>query len=648
MINETVKILCENNTSSLETVHSSAMESAQKKLDFDSHDESYEDHLKFIDNKFCFPEDDIGITSSPLSRRLQLQSPRKIKRHMHTRFQEWKDDEEFVHPMLPPSPVSQNYLDHEKGPQPGLLDKPPLTYSPPYKRVRALRLFDTPITPKTIIEKSNPGLLSGVNLPEDFPRPIPSSFKPTVEKPVANTNPFTPDILLRFRKRTRSLRNLNSLHSSPNSVNSSMQSIEDSQTAMQQGSMLEDDEDEVRQPRKRIAINESNITRYHKEFHEVALIGAGEFGSVHKCINRLDGCIYAIKRSIQPIAGSADEQRALNEVYAHAVLGSHPHVVRYYSAWAEENHMIIQNEFCGGGSLADQLKKLREANEKPPGLPEKELRRILLHISRGLHFIHQAGLVHLDIKPGNIFIAHEARVVPVSALNSSGELSMEEEEAVAEPEREENVYKIGDLGHVTSSDMPKVEEGDCRYLPRELLQDDFSHLTKADIFSLGLTIYEAAGAGPLPKNGDLWHAYRDGNLPELPYLSSSLNELIKSMVHSNPAERPSASQIASHPLLSDAPPRGLTAREVELQREVNVQRLKSEILERQLQDANRLLKMSQEKAKTLHETKRILKAGHEEFKSSLDSNCNLRLPVDRAKSRLVGCRTKRSMSATNF
>lgn len=186
------------------------MESAQKKLDFDSHDESAEDHA--FDDKFCFPEDDhhlsMGLTSSPLSRKLQMQSPRKIKRHINFNFRDWKDEadthdveaEAPVRPMLPPSPVASRVL-------PDIL-KPPLTYSPPYKRVRALRLFDTPGTPKTIYEKSN---LSRALLQADCPRPVPAAFKQAQDKPFANTNPFTPDVLLKIRKRTRSIRNLTSM-----------------------------------------------------------------------------------------------------------------------------------------------------------------------------------------------------------------------------------------------------------------------------------------------------------------------------------------------------------------------------------------------------------------------------------------------------
>lgn len=56
-----------------------------------------------------------------------------------------------------------------------------------------------------------------------------------------------------------------------------------------------------------LRFQESNISRYYEEFVELELIGAGEFGSVYKCINRLDGCVYAIKKSIKPVAGSVNE-----------------------------------------------------------------------------------------------------------------------------------------------------------------------------------------------------------------------------------------------------------------------------------------------------------------------------------------------------
>lgn len=51
----------------------------------------------------------------------------------------------------------------------------------------------------------------------------------------------------------------------------------------------------------------------------------------------------------------------MNEVYAHAVLGIHQHVVRYYSAWAEDDYMYIQNEYCNGG-----LSLFTKLNTKTP------------------------------------------------------------------------------------------------------------------------------------------------------------------------------------------------------------------------------------------------------------------------------------------
>lgn len=214
-------------------------------------------------------------------------------------------------------------------------------------------------------------------------------------------------------------------------------------------------------------------------------------------------------------------------MYAHAVLGKHDNVVRYYSAWAENDHMLIQNEYCNGGSLQTLLKRR--------SLVETELRTLLLHVADGLNYIHSNDLVHMDLKAGNIFLtkapirSHPSGVH--TNLTHCNNLATENHddgfEDIYEELEMEVTYKIGDLGHVTSIRNPQVEEGDCRYLPTEILQEDYSQLEKADIFALGITLYEAGGGGPLPKNGPVWHDLREGRVPDLPNISREFNKLIK-------------------------------------------------------------------------------------------------------------------------
>ncbi|XP_053574969.1 wee1-like protein kinase 2 [Bombina bombina] len=461
-----------------------------------------------------------------------------------------------------------------------------------YRTWKKLKLCDTPYTPKSLLYKNLPS--PGARVPcrgQRLLRFAAGTGAELDDPAVVNVNPFTPEAYRQIHLQTNGKRK---------------ECGDDGCTNESPFKQMERNSPAVFSS-KRFALRDSNmVSRYKSEFLEIEKIGAGEFGCVYKCVKRLDGCFYAIKRSKRPLAGSTNEQLALREVYAHAVLGHHPHVVRYYSAWAEEDHMIIQNEYCNGGSLQDLI---TENIKSGCTVSEQELKEITLQVSMGLKYIHSSGLVHMDIKPSNIFICRKMT-----------EASHDESDGEDEISSAGVFYKIGDLGHVTSITNPQVEEGDSRFLANEILQEDYSQLPKADIFALGLTVILAAGADPLPCNDERWHHIRKGNLPSVPQpLTTSFNDLLKLLVHPEPSRRPPASTLVKHTVL-----RRSLGKAAQLQKQLNVEKFKTAMLERELQAA------------------RQAQTGMDEC-SNLPSQTDL---LCRSRKRLVGGKNARSLSFT--
>lgn len=326
-------------------------------------------------------------------------------------------------------------------------------------------------------------------------------------------------------------------------------------------------------------------SRYLEDFEEIQFLGSGSFGAVCACLSRLDGCMYAVK-SISPdgvaprttnylyggrnssntclvpptprrdgIPSSArrksksrtspnnDElspqmalrgsrhwsentlNRMLREVFALAALCNQSdlrtfHIVRYHQAWLEDDgNLYIQTELCKS--------TLRDEMDSGRGMEVSRQFKILREVLLALQLVHEQGCVHLDIKPHNIFV-------------------------------KDDMFKLGDFGTATLRDeinaktgeAMDVEEGDSRYMPRDLLEGTPDDLTKCDIFSLGMSLYETCIGRPLPICGQGWQDLRNGKLSKPDGLNPTFYAIIKQMMHPDPSKRPSASDLLARSELS--------------------------------------------------------------------------------------------------
>ncbi|KAK6410858.1 mitosis inhibitor protein kinase swe1, partial [Oleoguttula sp. CCFEE 5521] len=182
-------------------------------------------------------------------------------------------------------------------------------------------------------------------------------------------------------------------------------------------------------------------------FGQVTSFGIGEFSQVYRVEKpvRPQGTsprgsshsVWAVKKSRRPYTGNKDRARKMREVQLLQQLRGHEHIITLVDTWEAKNHLYIQTEFCENGNMKDFL---AQAGYKGR-LDDFRIWKIMLELAEGIKSIHDANLIHLDLKPANVFIDWEG------------------------------VLKIGDFGLASPWPAPPDldGEGDREYIGPEVL-----------------------------------------------------------------------------------------------------------------------------------------------------------------------------------
>ena len=192
-------------------------------------------------------------------------------------------------------------------------------------------------------------------------------------------------------------------------------------------------------------------------------IGIGGFGEVYFAISDAgkEVAIKQIQRNLEI------ELRGVS----HCLNLKHPNLVAIYDVCRDaQDRWWVVMEYVAGKNLREQI------DEAPAGLPESEIRRWFNGIVAGVEHLHQEGLVHRDLKPGNLF-------------------------------DDRGVIKVGDYGlskYISESRQGGHTEsvGTFHYMAPEIARGDYGR--QIDIYALGVILFELV-TGQLPFDGESSH-----------------------------------------------------------------------------------------------------------------------------------------------
>lgn len=218
-------------------------------------------------------------------------------------------------------------------------------------------------------------------------------------------------------------------------------------------------------------------------------IATGGMGAVYLATHPELKRKVVIKKLILKSGGAAIRERFKREARILSELSS-PYVVRMFDYFTEGRANYIVLEFVDGMSLDKLI-------EKQVSLPPELALLIFLDACLGLKNAHSKDIVHRDIKPGNILISKRAEV----KLADFG-IASDEKDEFEEPKKTADSDKTVVSTKSSSITQAGSTLGTPAYMSPEQLMDSSSVDVRADIYSMGVMLYEMV-TGSKPYAGDM-------------------------------------------------------------------------------------------------------------------------------------------------
>ena len=249
----------------------------------------------------------------------------------------------------------------------------------------------------------------------------------------------------------------------------------------------------------------------------IAKIGSGGMGVVWRAKDEVLGRTVAVKAlMVAPIVGVSEDdervRRAMREARIAARL-HHPHVIGVYDVVDQDGRPFLVMEYLESSSLSESL-------AEGSRLTVEEAARIGAQVASALAAAHDAGIVHRDVKPGNVLRAKDgtvkltdfgiSRAVGDTTVTASGVL-------------------LGTLSYIA----PEVARGE-------------SADARSDVYALGATLYAALEGEPPSGTGDnaiaqLYRIVHEDITP--PSNAGPLTPVLMWMLERDPDQRPTMQQV---------------------------------------------------------------------------------------------------------